>query len=114
MAGWLAKPCGTRCSASCKPFKKPTTLLDLRISLLPNATARPEPMVTMDPAALPFDSDAMVRGLVPWVTCESPTFDAGAVARMMDMAAMHLAELGAIATERRRGADEITLTAIAA
>ena len=52
-------------------------------------------MVTMDPAALPFDTDAMVRGLIPWVTCESPTFDAAAVARMMDLAAIDLAELGA-------------------
>lgn len=49
----------------------------------------------MDPAALPFDADAMLAGLRPWVECESPTWDAAAVGRMMDLAAHDLAGLGA-------------------
>lgn len=40
----------------------------------------------MDPNALPFDAETMVAGLREWVECESPTFDAPAVNRMMDMA----------------------------
>ncbi|HET6610209.1 MAG TPA: M20/M25/M40 family metallo-hydrolase [Rhodopila sp.] len=44
----------------------------------------------MDPNALPFDADAMLAGLREWVECESPTFDAGAVNRMMDMASRAL------------------------
>lgn len=44
---------------------------------------------------LPFDAEAMLGGLRRWVECESPTFDAGAVARMMDLAARDLALLGA-------------------
>lgn len=46
-------------------------------------------------AALPFDADAIVAGLEPWVRCESPTFDGAAVARMMDLVAREVAELGA-------------------
>jgi len=49
----------------------------------------------MDPNALPFDADAMLEGLRAWVTCESPTYDAAAVNRMMDMAARDLAIAGA-------------------
>ncbi len=49
----------------------------------------------MDPTALPFDADAMLAGLRPWVECESPTFDAGAVNRMMDLAGRDLAIMGA-------------------
>jgi glutamate carboxypeptidase len=49
----------------------------------------------MDPNALPFDTEAMVRGLRPWIECESPTWDAPAVNRMMDLAADNLAEAGA-------------------
>jgi glutamate carboxypeptidase len=44
----------------------------------------------MDPNALPFDADAMLAGLREWVECESPTFDAAAVNRMMDMASRAL------------------------
>jgi glutamate carboxypeptidase len=44
----------------------------------------------MDPNALPFDADAMLAGLRDWVECESPTFDAAAVNRMMDMASRTL------------------------
>jgi glutamate carboxypeptidase len=44
---------------------------------------------------LPFDTDTMLAGLKPWVECESPTFDAAAVDRMMDLAAYDLAAVGA-------------------
>ncbi len=44
---------------------------------------------------LPFDAEAMLPGLRRWVECESPTFDAPAVARMMDIAARDLALMGA-------------------
>jgi glutamate carboxypeptidase len=49
------------------------------------------------PAALdlPFDPDAILAGLRPWVECESPTFDAAAVNRMMELAGRELATLGA-------------------
>ncbi|MEM7057731.1 MAG: M20/M25/M40 family metallo-hydrolase [Pseudomonadota bacterium] len=49
----------------------------------------------MDFNALPFDADAMIQGLRPWVECESPTHDAGAVDRMIDLAAYDLAAMGA-------------------
>jgi glutamate carboxypeptidase len=49
----------------------------------------------MDPNALPFDADAMLEGLRVWVECESPTFDAAAVNRMMDIASRELAIGGA-------------------
>lgn len=45
---------------------------------------------------LPFDADAFISGLKPWVECESPTYDPAAVGRMMDLAAVELAELGAV------------------
>lgn len=44
---------------------------------------------------LPFDQEEMLSGLCRWVACESPTFDAAAVERMLDMAARDLAMLGA-------------------
>lgn len=44
---------------------------------------------------LPFDLEAMLPGLQRWVECESPTFDAAAVNRMMAVAARDLALLGA-------------------
>ncbi|MGG5818101.1 M20/M25/M40 family metallo-hydrolase [Falsiroseomonas sp. HW251] len=44
---------------------------------------------------LPFDAEAILAGLKPWVECESPTFDAAAVNRMMDLASRELALLGA-------------------
>ncbi|MFC7474306.1 M20/M25/M40 family metallo-hydrolase [Dankookia sp. GCM10030260] len=44
---------------------------------------------------LPFDAEAMIPGLRAWVECESPTFDAPAVNRMMAIAARDLALLGA-------------------
>ena len=48
-----------------------------------------------DARALPFDCDSMLAGLKPWVECESPTYDAGAVNRMMDLVARDLALAGA-------------------
>lgn len=56
----------------------------------------------MDIARLPFDADAMLAGLRPWIECESPTYDAAAVGRMMDLAARDLVDLGA-APERIPG-----------
>lgn len=44
---------------------------------------------------LPFDTDEIIAGLRPWIECESPTWDAAAVDRMMDLAAVRCAELGA-------------------
>ncbi|NKE45880.1 M20/M25/M40 family metallo-hydrolase [Roseomonas frigidaquae] len=44
---------------------------------------------------LPFDTEAMLDGLRPWVECESPTFDAAAVGRMMDLAGRDMAMAGA-------------------
>ena len=49
----------------------------------------------MDPNALPFDADTMLEGLRPWIECESPTFDAAAVNRMMDLASRTLILAGA-------------------
>ncbi|MDN2566944.1 M20/M25/M40 family metallo-hydrolase [Aquibium sp. A9E412] len=46
-------------------------------------------------AALPFDTEAMVAGIEPWVRCESPSLDAEAVARMMRLVAHELAVMGA-------------------
>lgn len=50
---------------------------------------------TANPLSLPFDADEMLDGLKPWIETESPTFDAGAVNRMMDVAQFDLAALGA-------------------
>ncbi|WP_257166688.1 M20/M25/M40 family metallo-hydrolase [Bradyrhizobium sp. SRS-191] len=49
----------------------------------------------MNPADLPFDTEAMLQGLRGWVECESPTWDAGAVERMLDLAARDMAISGA-------------------
>src|SRR4249919_3591298 len=49
----------------------------------------------MNPANLPFDSEAMLQGLRSWVECESPTWDAPAVERMLDIAARDMAIMGA-------------------
>lgn len=51
--------------------------------------------MSLDVNALPFDADEMLAGLKPWVECESPTFDAAAVDRMMDLAAADLVAAGA-------------------
>ncbi|AVO36920.1 M20/M25/M40 family metallo-hydrolase [Pukyongiella litopenaei] len=50
----------------------------------------------MNPLELPFDADAMLADLRPWIECESPTFDAAAVDRMMDLAACDMAVMGAV------------------
>ena len=50
---------------------------------------------SMNPANLPFDSEAMLQGLRGWVECESPTWDASAVERMLDLAARDMAIMGA-------------------
>ena len=44
---------------------------------------------------LPFDTDKMLAGLRSWIECESPTYDAASVNRMMDLAAYDLAACGA-------------------
>ncbi len=49
----------------------------------------------MNPLELPFDTAEMLAGLKPWIECESPTYDAAAVNRMMDIAAYDMAALGA-------------------
>src|SRR5947199_534575 len=49
----------------------------------------------MNPANLPFDSEAMLQGLRGWVECESPTCDSAAVDRMLDLAARDMAIMGA-------------------
>lgn len=49
----------------------------------------------MDPKGLDFDLDAIIAGMRPWIECESPTHDAAAVDRCMDIAARDLALMGA-------------------
>ena len=44
---------------------------------------------------LPFGTETMLAGLRPWIECESPTWDAEAVNRMMELAARDLAMAGA-------------------
>jgi len=45
--------------------------------------------------ALPFDAEEILARLMRWAGCESPTFDAAAVNRMMDLASRDLARMGA-------------------
>jgi glutamate carboxypeptidase len=40
---------------------------------------------SIDLSRLPFYSEAMLQGLIPWVECESPTYNASAVNRVMDI-----------------------------
>lgn len=49
----------------------------------------------MDVTALPFDAEAMLDGLRPWIECESPTFEPPAVNRMLDLVSYDLASMGA-------------------
>ncbi len=58
----------------------------------------------MNPDNLPFDSETMLAGLRAWVECESPTWDAAAVNRMLDLAARDMAIMGA-SIERIAGRD---------
>lgn len=53
------------------------------------------PRSTLDPMQLDLEAEALLAGLRTWVECESPTYDAAAVNRMMDLAARELAMLGA-------------------
>ncbi|MGK7870103.1 M20/M25/M40 family metallo-hydrolase [Falsiroseomonas sp. E2-1-a20] len=53
------------------------------------------PSLTAAPMDLSFDAESMLEGLRRWVECESPTFDAAAVNRMMDLAGRDLALMGA-------------------
>jgi glutamate carboxypeptidase len=75
--------------------------LGLRVPRLPvpravgTITASVTRETSMDPNALPFDSDAMLDGLRVWVECESPTWDAAAVNRMLDIASRDLVIAGA-------------------
>jgi len=48
-----------------------------------------------NPLDLPFDTEEMLDGLRPWIETESPTFDAAAVNRMMDLVQHEMAALGA-------------------
>ena len=52
----------------------------------------------MDANALPFDTTEMLAGLRPWIECESPTYDATSVNRVMDLAGRDLAIMGAQVT----------------
>src|SRR5260370_10529804 len=75
----------------------------LPILLVSPASIEPQPKlptqkpkrIPMNPANLPFDSEAMLQGLRTWVECESPTWDAAAVERMLDIAARDMAIMGA-------------------
>jgi glutamate carboxypeptidase len=49
----------------------------------------------MDYTTLPLDAGAILAGVRPWVECESPSWDAAAVNRMMDLAATHMQSMGA-------------------
>ena len=49
----------------------------------------------MNPNQLPFDAEAMLAGLREWIECESPTYDAASVNRMMDIASRALILAGA-------------------
>ncbi|WP_137392277.1 M20/M25/M40 family metallo-hydrolase [Rhodoligotrophos defluvii] len=49
----------------------------------------------MDVSTLACDPLAMIERLKPWIECESPTFDATSVNRMMDLATADLQALGA-------------------
>ena len=44
---------------------------------------------------LPFNTDEMLAGIRTWVECESPTYDAASVDRMMNVAAREIALAGA-------------------
>jgi glutamate carboxypeptidase len=61
----------------------------------PAAIVTAEQEYGMNPRELAFDIDTIIAGLRPWVECESPTHDAAAVDRCMDLAARELALMGA-------------------
>ncbi|WP_424988334.1 hypothetical protein [Microbulbifer sp. S227A] len=66
-------------------------VFDLGVRRIRDVPAHP----VTNPLDLPFDADEMLAGLRPWIETESPTFDAAAVNRMMDLAQHELAVLGA-------------------
>src|ERR1700751_2875882 len=71
----------------------------------PRAPRKPQQKIRekiMNPANLPFDAETMLQRLRGWVECESPTWDASAVERMLDLAAREMAIMGA-AIERIAG-----------
>src|SRR5271156_661882 len=68
------------------------TLQPADLNLRPNLLQRAP---QMNPANLPFDSEAMLRGLPVWVECEIPPWDAAAADRMLDIASRHMAIMGA-------------------
>jgi len=49
----------------------------------------------MDFNQLPFNVEHMIKGLKPWIECESPTYNADAVNRMMDLVSYDLVAMGA-------------------
>lgn len=53
------------------------------------------PRAALNAADLALDAEEILAGLRDWVECESPTYDAAAVNRMLDLAARDLARLGA-------------------
>ncbi len=55
-------------------------------------------------ASLPFDTESMLARLQGWIECESPSYDAAAVNRMMALAAQELQAMNA-RIERIPGAD---------
>src|SRR6202795_1154225 len=65
------------------------------IATQPKYPAQKPKRIPMNPANLPFDSETMLQGLRTWVECESPTWDAAAVERMLDIAARDMAIMGA-------------------
>src|ERR1700676_2393664 len=65
------------------------------IATQPKYPAQKPKRIPMNPANLPFDSETMLQGLRTWVECESPTFDAAGVERMLDIAARDMAIMGA-------------------
>ena len=54
-------------------------------------------MTDRDATTLPFDTDAMLARLRPWIECESPTYDPEAVNRMLALAARDAEAMGATA-----------------
>src|SRR4030081_1152116 len=65
------------------------------IATQPKYPAQKPKRIPMNPANLPFDSETMLQGLRTWVGCESPTWDAASVERMLNIAARDMAIMGA-------------------
>jgi glutamate carboxypeptidase len=67
----------------------------LRLQCGGDMLAKTAESTDMDPNALPFDTASMLAGLRTWVECESPTYDAAAVNRCMDLVGREMAIMGA-------------------